>query len=37
MELKENVQAGLDELDSFESGEMDNNDDIVDEMNDYGI
>ena len=37
MELKENVQAGLDELDAFESGEMDNNDDIVDEMNDYGI
>ena len=36
IELKENVQAGLDELDSFESGEAPS-DDILDEMNDYGV
>ncbi|MBO7603800.1 MAG: FtsW/RodA/SpoVE family cell cycle protein [Bacteroidales bacterium] len=36
IELKENVQAGLDELDSFESGETPT-DDILDEMNDYGV
>jgi cell division protein FtsW len=36
IELKENVQAGLDELDSFESGETPS-DDILDEMNDYGV
>ena len=36
IELKENVQAGLDELDSFESGET-VSDDILDEMNDYGV
>ncbi len=36
IELKENVQAGLDELDSFESGEAPS-DNILDEMNDYGV
>ena len=36
IELKESVQAGLDELDSFESGETPS-DDILDEMNDYGV
>ena len=36
IELKENVKAGLDELDSFESGEAPS-DDILDEMNDYGV
>ena len=36
IELKENVKAGLDELDSFESGEAPS-DDIIDEMNDYGV
>ena len=36
IELQENVQAGLEELESFESGEMDNQD-LNDEMNEYGI
>ncbi len=39
LKLQENVQAGLDELDSFESGEMDNQaeNELNDEMDGYGI
>ena len=37
MELKENVQAGLEELEAYESGKLDDNEDLVDEMNEYGI
>ena len=36
IELKENVQAGLEDLDAFESGEA-QDEEIIDEMNDYGI
>ncbi|MBO4671675.1 MAG: FtsW/RodA/SpoVE family cell cycle protein [Bacteroidales bacterium] len=44
MELKENVQAGLQDLDDFESGEMKDEEEenlqeieLTDEMNDYGV
>lgn len=40
IELKENVQAGLDDLDAFESGEPveeEEGEELNDEMNEYGI
>ena len=38
MELKENVQAGLDDLDAFETDGISQDDEAIEnEMNDYGI